>query len=45
MYNGGFLMARLCYFEMARHRPETLEDKRTVLHAVNLHPTDGRDCA
>ena len=53
MYNGGLLMARLRYFDMDRRRPglppdvaalvETLEDKHTVLHLVNLHPTQERE--
>ncbi|MDP6596802.1 MAG: hypothetical protein QGI86_13140 [Candidatus Poribacteria bacterium] len=53
MYNGGLLMARLRYFDVDRRRPglppdiaalvETLENKRAVLHLVNLHPTQGRE--
>ena len=53
MYNGGLLMARLRYFDPERRRPglptdtaalvETLEDRRAVLHLVNLNPTQERE--
>ena len=53
MYNGGLLMVRLRYFDRQRQRPglpadvaalvEKLEDRRAVLHLVNLSATEDRE--
>ena len=53
MYYGGFLMARLRYFDAQRRRPglpqdvaalvEKLEPARTAVRLVNLSPTEARE--
>lgn len=52
LYNGGLLMARLRYYDVDAKRPglpldvaalvETLEENRTVVTLLNLHPTQQR---
>ncbi|QGQ95027.1 hypothetical protein EHS13_09080 [Paenibacillus psychroresistens] len=52
LYNGGHLMARLRYYDADNKRPglppdvaslvEELENERTVVRLVNLHPTKSR---
>ncbi|RAP74677.1 hypothetical protein [Paenibacillus montanisoli] len=53
LYNGGLLMARLRYYDADAKRPglppdvaalvEKLEDERTIVKLVNLHPTQPRN--
>ena len=53
LYNGGLLMVRLRYFDWQDRRPglprdvaalvEKLEDKRALVHLVNLSPTEARE--